>query len=106
MIADLNVVPSIYVTQETAAVANNFFCVAQQHRPQAKTLTSIAVPISLDPFLDPLAIEGRRIILHCYRIAQHRRQSVCILRNKFSKAKTLGLQDYTLLHNSARGSSL
>src|SRR5882724_759915 len=106
MIADLNVVPSIYVTQETAAVANNLFRVAQQHRPQAISLAPVALDISLDPLLNLFSVERRRIILHCYRIAQHRRQSVCILRKKFSKEKTLGLQNHTLLHNSARGSSL
>src|SRR6476620_8415223 len=106
MIADLNVVPSIHVPQETATVANQFVRVAQQHRPQAKTLAPIAVAISLDPFLDALAIEGRRIILHRYRIAQDSRQRVYILRHKPAQAETAGLQHYTLLHSSARGSSL
>jgi len=106
MIPDLNVVSSIHVPQEAATVANNFVRLPQQHRPQTKTYTPIAVAISLDPFLNALTIEGRRIILHSYRIAQDSRQRVYILRHKLAQAKTAGLKNYTLLHSSARGSSL
>src|SRR6476646_3077236 len=106
MVADLNVVPSIYVPQETAAVANNFVRLPQQHRPQTKTLAPIAVAISLNPLLDALAVKSRRIILHRHRIAQDSRQRVRILRNKLAQTETAGRQHYTLLHSSARGSSL
>src|SRR5436305_15298713 len=56
--------------------------------------------------IDLCPIERRRIVLHRDRVAQDRREHVCILRDKLAQEQTAGFKDQTLFHSSARGSSL
>ena len=65
--------------------------------PQPEAILPIAVHVPFDPIPDMLPIEGVRIMPHGFRVAEHQKQCLIIIRVHFPKQQSFRFQNHSLL---------